>query len=283
MPKTGVIVGTCLVGLYYRALTTPHPCLQARVGYLARDMAQRRMFSPEIVCSEEFLDMPATSRELYFQLGIRADDDGFIQPNTIIKVIGASKDDLKVLLSKRFLLPFESGVVVIKHWLIHNMIRADRYKPTRFQEERKVLFIKDNNAYTDKEENGVPLLATKWQPNGNRLAPQVRLGKVSITSALGNAPIEEVKDEPQTKTKSDTSYQDVFKLFNTTPMGWWRHKSQIEAAKRMLVTPGITKVKALMDFYREHDGEPYMPKVYKPFDLEAKVDQLLDFKKRNNL
>lgn len=102
------------------------------------------MFSPEIVCSEEFCDMPPSSRELYFQLGMRADDDGFIQPKSVIRSLGAKDDDLKVLLAKRFVLSFEGGVVVIKHWLIHNMIRQDRYKETRFIEEKSKLFIKEN-------------------------------------------------------------------------------------------------------------------------------------------
>ena len=129
-------------------------------------MSQRRMFSPDIICSEEFLDMPVSARDLYYQLSIRADDDGFIQPRIIMKTIGASQDDLKILLTKRFLLHFDNGVVVIKHWLIHNMIRLDRYKETRFMEEKKTLFIKENKAYTDNIENGKPLMATKWQPNG---------------------------------------------------------------------------------------------------------------------
>ena len=89
-------------------------------------MSQRRMFIPEIVSSDEFLTMPVSSRELYFQLGMNADDDGFIQPKMTMRIVGATDDDLKVLLAKRFLLIFESGVVVIKHWLIHNMIRGDR-------------------------------------------------------------------------------------------------------------------------------------------------------------
>ena len=88
--------------------------------------------------------MPPSSRELYFQLGMRADDDGFIQPKSVIRSLGAKDDDLKVLLAKRFVLSFEGGVVVIKHWLIHNMIRQDRYKETRFIEEKSKLFIKEN-------------------------------------------------------------------------------------------------------------------------------------------
>lgn len=143
-------------------------------------MAQRRMFSPQIVESEEFLDMPHSSQLLYFHLCMRADDDGFAQPKLIMRLIGSNSDDLKVLIGKRFLLPFESGVIVIKHWLIHNMIRKDRYIPTRFQKEKEALYIKENNAYTDNESNGKPLLATKWQPNGNQMAPQVRLGKVRL-------------------------------------------------------------------------------------------------------
>src|SRR3990167_8000153 len=112
-------------------------------------MAQRRMFSPDIVESEEFLSMPISSQALYFHLGMNADDDGFINPRPTMRVANISDDDLKVLLAKRFLLPFETGVVVIKHWLIHNMIRADRYKPTRYLEEKSTLFIKENKAYTD--------------------------------------------------------------------------------------------------------------------------------------
>lgn len=127
------------------------------------------MFSPEIVCSEEFLSMPVSCRDLYMQLGMRADDDGFIQPKLVMRTIGSDEDDLSILLAKRFLLAFDNGVVVIKHWLIHNLIRADRYKPTRFQEQKKMLYIKENNAYTD---HGCQ--------NDNQMAPQVRLGKVRL-------------------------------------------------------------------------------------------------------
>jgi len=135
-------------------------------------MAQRRMFSPDIVASDAFLEMPTSSRELYFQLGMYADDDGFVNPKKIVRLVGASEDDLKVLLAKRFVLPFESGVVVIKHWLIHNLIRKDRYKETRYIDEKKLLKVKENGAYTE--------LATIRQPVDNQMAPQVRLGKVKI-------------------------------------------------------------------------------------------------------
>ncbi len=151
------------------------------------------MFSPDIVESEEFLDMPHSSQSLYFHLAMRADDDGFVQPKTIMRLIGANADDLKVLLGKRFLLPFESGVVVVKHWLIHNMIRADRYKQTRFLKEKNTLFLKENKAYTDNGKKGVPMLATTWQPSDNQMAPQVRLGKVRL--GKGSTAMSESSDD----------------------------------------------------------------------------------------
>src|SRR4051812_42051179 len=113
-------------------------------------MAQRRMFSPQIVDSDAFLDMPQTSQLLYFHLAMRADDDGFVgNPKKILRMIGGNDDDLKVLFTKRFILGFESGVIVIKHWLIHNLIRADRYHETQYLEEKSILTVKENGAYTE--------------------------------------------------------------------------------------------------------------------------------------
>lgn len=112
-------------------------------------MAERRMFAKTIIDSDAFLDMPMSTQCLYFHLAMRADDDGFLNnPKKVQRMIGASDDDLKVLLSKRFLLPFDSGVVVIKHWKIHNYIQKDRYKPTVYQEEKAQLQVKENGAYT---------------------------------------------------------------------------------------------------------------------------------------
>lgn len=136
-------------------------------------MAQRRMFSPQIVDSDAFLDMSVSAQALYFHLGMRADDDGFVgNPKKILRMLGSNDDDFKILLAKRFLLSFESGVVVIKHWRIHNLIRSDRYNETKYLEEKKSLMIKDNGSYTE--------LATSVIPHGNQLEPQVRLGKVRL-------------------------------------------------------------------------------------------------------
>lgn len=103
-------------------------------------MAERRMFSKVVIDSDTFLDMPLSAQALYFHLSMRADDDGFVSsPKRIQTYVGASTDDLKILLAKHFLIPFESGVVVIKHWKVHNYIQKDRYKETYYQAEKALL------------------------------------------------------------------------------------------------------------------------------------------------
>ena len=112
-------------------------------------MAERRMFAKTIIDSDAFLDMPLSTQVLYFHLAMRADDEGFINnPKKIQRMIGASEDDLKLLFAKKFVIPFESGVVVIKHWRIHNYIRADRLIRTVYKDERDLLSVKENGAYT---------------------------------------------------------------------------------------------------------------------------------------
>ena len=136
-------------------------------------MAQRRMFAQTIIDSDAFLDMPSTSQLLYFHLSMRADDDGFInKPKGIMRIIGAKDDDLKVLVAKKFIIPFESGVVVIKHWKIHNYIQKDRYIETKYKDEKSHLEYDENNAYK--------LLDTDCIQIGHEMETQVRLGKVSI-------------------------------------------------------------------------------------------------------
>ena len=140
-------------------------------------MAERRMFAKTIIDSDAFLDMPVSAQVLYFHLSMRADDDGFINnPKKIQRMVGCGDDDLKLLIVKNFIIPFESGVVVIKHWRIHNFIRTDRYKATVYQEEKAMLNTKDNKAYTVKNSVGMTL----GIPNDNQMDTQVRLGKDSI-------------------------------------------------------------------------------------------------------
>ena len=115
-------------------------------------MAKKRMFNVDIVGSDAFLDLPHTAQALYFQLGMRADDDGFVgNPKTIQRIAGTKANDLELLVKKRFLLQFPSGVVVIKHWKINNQIQKDRYTPTVYTEEYQSLYIKDNKSYTEMD------------------------------------------------------------------------------------------------------------------------------------
>ena len=136
-------------------------------------MANRRMFSLKVVDTDAFLDMPQSSQLLYYSLAMRADDDGFISnPKKIMRMLGSQDDDFKVLIGKKFIIPFESGVCVIKHWLIHNLIRGDRYAPTQWVREKEKLEIEEKtNKYS---------LKSNVIPNGNQVLPQVRLGKDSI-------------------------------------------------------------------------------------------------------
>lgn len=145
-------------------------------------MAERRMFAKTIIDSDAFLDMPLSAQALYFHLSMRADDDGFVNnPKKIQRMIGASDDDCKLLILKRFILTFESGVIVIKHWKIHNYIQKDRYKPTIYQAEKSRLIEKDNKAYTDCIQNGC------------NTDTQVRIGKVIDSIELEKGKSEERK------------------------------------------------------------------------------------------
>ena len=139
-------------------------------------MAERRMFAKTIIDSDAFLDMPVTARLLYYDLAMRADDDGFVNsPKKIMRMVGASQDDLSILILRKFIIPFDNGVVVIKHWRIHNFIRNDRYKETTYTDQKGMLELDSNKAYQLKNEchtTGIPMVDER--------DTQVRLGKVSI-------------------------------------------------------------------------------------------------------
>lgn len=172
-------------------------------------MAERRMFTQKIVDSDAFLDMPLSAQCLYFHLNMRADDDGFINnPKKIQRMIGASDDDLKLLIAKRFLLSFESGVVIVKHWRMHNLIRKDRYHPSQYQDELSTLFLKENNAYTDHND----YRATTWQPLGNQMATEVRLGKVSIGKDSYHRKVMTTSNSIKATNGSQENYDDDMEI-----------------------------------------------------------------------
>lgn len=154
-------------------------------------MAERRMFAKTIIDSDAFLDMPMSARLLYYDLGMRADDDGFINsPKKIMRMIGASNDDVNILIARKFVIPFDSGVVVIKHWRINNYLRNDRYTETKYLEEKSILEVDKNGSYTAKNNTGIPVGIPTVSTG------KVRLGKDSIgkdintISCNGNSEIE---------------------------------------------------------------------------------------------
>lgn len=136
-------------------------------------MAERRMFAKAIIDSDAFLDMPISARLLYYDLSMRADDDGFVNsPKKIMKFVGATNDDMNILIARKFVILFENGVVVIKHWRIHNYIRKDTYKETQYIEEKACLQLDETNAYN--------LTDDVRQRSVDEPSTQVRLGKVRL-------------------------------------------------------------------------------------------------------
>ena len=140
-------------------------------------MARKRMFSLLVVDTDEFLDMPSSTQSLYYHLGMRADDDGFVSsPKKIVKLVNCSNDDLKLLIAKGFIIPFDSGIIAIRHWKLNNDLKKDRYTPTIYLKEKSTLKVNKNKVYSIDGNN----LDTKWIQNGNKLDTQYSIDKNSI-------------------------------------------------------------------------------------------------------
>ena len=158
-------------------------------------IAERRMFAKSIIDSDAFLDMSVTARLLYFDLSMRADDDGFVNsPKKIMRMVGASEDDLRMLAARKFIIPFENGVVVIKHWRIHNYIRKDRYNETHYSEQKEMLELDENGSYRlvdQRSTDGLPMV--------DQRLTQVRLGKDRLVKdnikKSAEALFDEIEDE----------------------------------------------------------------------------------------
>ena len=174
-------------------------------------MAEKRMFSQKITRSDAFLAMPTSARLLYYDLSMDADDDGFVdRPKSIMRLTGASDDDLAVLIAKSFVIPFDNGICVIKHWRINNYIRGDRYKETNYLELKNKLSVKDNGSYTLKCNSGIPSdnqVTTKWEH---------RVDKVSIDKIRLDKNIEDKSSmSADTDTKTPLiNYSSILKYWN---------------------------------------------------------------------
>lgn len=219
-------------------------------------MAEKRMFTQKIVDSDAFLDMPLSTQALYFHLNMHADDDGFVNnPKKIQRVIGASLDDLKLLIAKRFILVFENGVIVIKHWRMHNLLRKDRYNPTQYQDQMERLELKDNGAYAEKSPEPLEIkesesMATTWQPDGNQMAH--RIGK----DRIGKDRIGEVRGEESVET---ATCQQIVDLYHSICVSYPSVKTLSEARKKAI--RARLKVYSLEDFrkmFEKAEGSAFL-------------------------
>ena len=178
-------------------------------------MANKRMFNLQLIDSDIFLDMPLSAQALYFHLSMRADDDGFINsPNRIIGMLGSSKDDFKLLIAKGFILTFDTGVIVIKHWRLHNAIRKDRYHETIHKKEKSALYFDENKTYTfedtgEKVESlvdGNQMATTGCPKLGKDRLGKDRLGKDRLDNNILPEQAGQQKQENDNQV-SETSYQ----------------------------------------------------------------------------
>lgn len=144
-------------------------------------MANKRMFCLDIVNSDAFLDMPLSAQALYFHLGMRADDDGFIgNPKSIQRLAGASQDDLMLLITKRFLIAFDNGVIAIKHWRMNNYIQKDRKKDTVYIELLNSLEVKENGSYTEKKKMDTFCIQAVSEMDSQNSIDKISIDKDSI-------------------------------------------------------------------------------------------------------
>jgi len=163
-------------------------------------MAERRMFSKTIIDSDIFLDMPTSTRLLYYDLAMRADDDGFINsPRKIARMTGASDDDLKILASKNYIIPFASGIVVIRHWRVHNYIRKDTYNETQYKLEKSMLELDNNKCYS--------VISDERPRAVDEPSTQVRLGKDRLDKdSINNIPASEDESSSASAKASKHKY-----------------------------------------------------------------------------
>lgn len=219
-------------------------------------MSQRRMFSLKVIDTDKFLEMPVSARELYFQLSMRADDDGFVgNPKQIAKIVGAGEDDFNVLFIKQFIIPFESGVCVIRDWKIHNYIQSDRYQETEYRSEKSLLEEKDKK------------YALKGG-NVSKMDTQVRL-------ELGKSKVR-VNRPRAVQAPLGREIEEIIFLFKETGINpligqLYGRPNQRAAVQRMLKELGREKLEIFIRALPEVNAKPFWPKSTTPIQLEANL------------
>lgn len=213
-------------------------------------MAQRRMFSKTITNSSQFLMMPQSSQNLYFHLGMNADDDGFCEHFTIMRMTESKPDDLKILQAKGFINVFDDKVLVIIDWKENNYLRSDRYTASKYLEVYK--------EELKRLSTGIPVV--------DKMATQDRIGK----DRLGE----------DTNTSEETSQDipkiiDLFKEVNPSYKKWFGNKTQRGAIRRLLDTHGFEKLEKIIKLLPKSNNQKYCPVITTPLQLEDKFAQLV--------
>ncbi len=243
-------------------------------------MAHKRMFSKDITGSDAFLEMPASSQALYFHLGMEADDDGFIgNPKKVMRVMGVSDDDFKILLAKRFLLSFPSGIVVVKHHRINNNWDKYNCKRTIYLEEFSQLRIKENRAYTLDETQGIPL------QSGFSLDSDFRIDKNRIDKNSALEDEQRVPDEEENTPRRKPKYTNARIAFSWLPnyqKSWDKDLTQLSCGE-LLFERGEENVRKFVRFVKANEGNEDFNWVFvKPSDYERKWEDIKAYAKRNS-
>lgn len=236
-------------------------------------MAERRMFAKSIIDSDAFLDMPLSTQALYFHLSMRADDEGFINnPKKIMRMVSASGNDMDLLIAKKFIIPFESGIVVIKHWKIHNYIRGDRIIPTNYQTEKEMLTVKENGSYKLTD---VRQLTDKCQADDGQVTDKCqhrigkdRLDKDRLEKRFAPPTLKEVQDYIQEKDYS-VNAQEFFDYYNNE--NWTDSKGQkVKNWKGRLATWSKKEPKRKSNFAERKVTNDDFADLFLPLDGEEK-------------
>ena len=219
-------------------------------------MAERRMFAKSIIDSDAFIEMPMSARLLYYDLSMRRDDDGFVNsPRKIMRMIGASNDDINILIARKFVIAFENGVVVIKHWRIHNYIRNDRYKETNYKEQKALLEYDENKAYRLMDTNGIP--------NVSKLDTQVRLGKDRLGKGNNTMASTPTLEDIQEYCKSRHNNVDAQRFFDYYEASGWKDSkgNKVKNWKQKVIT------------WEKHDSASVKTDDYKPMTEDKMSDE----------
>lgn len=256
-------------------------------------MSQRRMTSLDVIDTDAFLDMSQGSQLLYFHLNARADDDGFVaNPKRVMRDIGSQLDDLRLLVAKKFLISFDDGVVVVKHWRINNYIRKDIYKETKYLDLKRTLLIRPNGAYTLTDDGqAVPVPAGHFQledikPKNGLPEPQNNVHEPSTTRALSIGKVRLGKDRinntapAKAVTEQNKEIQEciyLFRILNPNYKSLFANKTQRSDAEFLLATFGTKDVERNVYLAKFCFTDKFFPNFTTPHELRLKWPKVVKF------